>query len=306
MRQQSRKKTATGGGGVRSGRTIRKDRTELYMLTPALIALAVISIFPLIYTIYLTFFNFTISIDDPNFVGFSNWVKIFKNPTFWLSWGRTVIFASTALFLELLFGVVNALIVYHLPRGAHLVLTLLMLPIFVAPIVSGLLGRFMLNSTYGVYAWLLSHVGYTQEIFGQPRAAMTALILIDVWEWTPLIFLIVFAGLQSLDMETMEAASVDGANFFQKLVYVVLPLVSRTILVALLVRAMDILRYVDTINIITQGGPADATKTAGYHLMEVAFRFQDFGKAAVLGLVMIVVITRLGRIFVKRMRMEET
>lgn len=287
------------------GRLIRKDRTEFYMLIPALVALAIISFFPLIYTVYLTFFNFTIAIDEPKFVGFSNWVKIFRNPTFWFSWGRTAVFAGSALLLELLFGVTNALIVYHLPKGSHLILTLLMLPIFVAPIVAGLLGRFILNSTYGMYAWALSHLGYANEIFGRPVASMVALILIDVWEWTPLIFLIVFAGLQSLDMETLEAAAVDGANVFQKLTHIILPLVSRTILVALLVRAMDILRYVDTINIITQGGPADATKTAGYHLMEVAFRFQDFGKAAVLGLVMIVVITRLGRIFVKRMRMEE-
>jgi multiple sugar transport system permease protein len=284
---------------------MRKDRTEFYMLIPALAALAVISFFPLIYTIYLTFFNFTIAIDEPSFVGFSNWIKIFRNPTFWFSWGRTVIFASSALLLELLFGVTNALIVYHLPRANHLILTLLMLPVFVAPIVAGLLGRFMLNSTYGMYAWVLGHLGYTNEIFGRPVASMVALILIDVWEWTPLVFLIVFAGLQSLDMETLEAAAVDGANFLQKLAHIILPLVSRTVLVALLVRAMDILRYVDTVNIITQGGPADATKTAGYHLMEVAFRFQDFGKAAVLGLVMIVVITRLGRIFVRRMRMEE-
>jgi multiple sugar transport system permease protein len=286
-------------------RFLKKDNTELYMLLPALVALAIISFFPLIYTIYLTFFNFTISIDEPKFVGFSNWEKIFKNPTFWLSWGRTAVFASSALFMELVFGVANALIVYHLPKGSHLILTLLMLPIFVAPIVSGLLGRFMLNSTYGLYAWLLNHAGYAKEIFGQPSASMIALILIDVWEWTPLVFLIVFAGLQSLDMEMLEAAAVDGASIFQKLVHIILPLVSRTILVALLVRAMDILRYVDTINIITQGGPADATKTAGYHLMEVAFRFQDFGKAAVLGLVMIAAITQLGRAFVKRMKMEE-
>jgi multiple sugar transport system permease protein len=286
-------------------RTIKKDRTELYMLTPALIALGIISFFPLFYTIYLTFFNFTISISEPNFVGLSNWVKILKNPTFWLSWGRTAVFALTALSLELIFGVANALIVYYLPKGGHFVLTLLMLPIFVAPVVAGLLGRFMLNSTYGVYAWVLSHLGYTNEIFGRPVAAMAALILIDVWEWTPLIFLIVFAGLQSLDVETLEAAEVDGANIYQKLVRIILPLASRTILVALLVRAMDILRYVDTINIITQGGPADATKTAGYHLMEVAFRFQDFGKAGVLGIIMIVVITQLSRIFVKRMRMED-
>ncbi|MEG0768267.1 MAG: ABC transporter permease subunit, partial [Clostridia bacterium] len=103
------------------------------------------------------------------------------------------------------------------------------------------------------------------------------------------------------DIQTLEAAAIDGANYWQKLIGVIFPLCSRTMLVALLVRTMDILRYVDTIKIITEGGPADATKVAGYQLMEVAFRFQNFGQAAVLGIVMILVISVLGKLFIRLM-----
>jgi multiple sugar transport system permease protein len=283
----------------------KKDHTEFYMLLPALIGLAIVSLFPLAYIIYAAFFDFSHSASGPRFAGLNNWIGIFKDPSFWLSWGRTAIFTGGALLLELLFGVTGALIVYHLPKGGYLVLTLLMLPVFVSPVVSGILGRFMLDSTYGIYAWALNLLGYTNEIFQKPAAAMTALILIDVWEWTPLVFLIVFAGLQSLDMETLEAASIDGAAFFQKVIHIILPFVSKSIMVALLLRSMDILRYVDTINIITQGGPGDATRTSGYYLMETAFRFRDFGRAAALGLVMIVIVTRLVKIFVNRMGTEE-
>ena len=176
-----------------------------------------------------------------------------------------------------------------------------MMPVFVAPIVAGLLGRFLLNSTYGFYAWILGFFGYTGEVFATPTGAVLGIIGIDVWEWTPLITMIVLAGLQSMDIETLEAASIDGATYWGRLRYVIFPLASRTILVALLVRMMDILRYVDTVKIITEGGPADATKIAGYHLMEVAFRFQNFGQAAVLGIIMIVVISVLGKLFIRLM-----
>jgi multiple sugar transport system permease protein len=275
--------------------------TERYMLAPALIVLAIISIFPLLYMFYISMFDFTLSVNNPTFVGLSNWVRVLKSSTFWSSWQRTGVIAGTGIVLQMLLGIGVALIIYQLPKGQNLVLTFFMLPVFVAPIVAGLLGRFLLNSTYGFYAWILGFFGYSGEVFATPTGAVIGIIAIDVWEWTPLITMIVLAGLQSMDTEALEAASIDGATYLGRLRYVVLPLASRTILVALLVRMMDILRYVDTVKIITEGGPADATKIAGYHLMEVAFRFQNFGQAAVLGIIMIVVISILGKLFIRLM-----
>ena len=282
-------------------RLLHENMTERYMLTPAIIALAIISIFPLVYMFYISMFDFTLSVNNPTFVGLNNWVRVFKSSTFWNSWQRTGIIAGVGIIAQMLFGIGIALLIYQLPKGQNIVLTLFMLPVFVAPIVAGLLGRFLLNSTYGFYSWILSFFGYTGEIFATPLGAVVGVIAIDMWEWTPLITMIVLAGLQSLDTEVLEAASIDGAGYLYKLRYVIIPLASRTILVALLVRMMDILRYGDTIKIITEGGPADATKIAGYHLMEVAFRFQNFGQAAVLGIIMIVVISALGKLFIRMM-----
>ncbi len=284
------------------GVKIRNEQgTERLMLAPALLCLALISIFPLLYMFYISLYDFSMSVNNPTFVGLNNWVRVLKSSTFWGAWARTGQIAGIGLTIQMLLGVGAALLIYQLPKGQNVILTLFMLPVFVAPIVAGLLGRFLLNSTYGFYAWLMSFFGYTGELFASPAGAVIGIILIDVWEWTPLVTMIVLAGLQSMDVEVLEAASIDGASYRQRLRYVILPLASRTMLVALLVRAMDILRYVDTIKIITEGGPADATKVAGFHLMEVAFRFQNFGQAAVLGIIMVAVISVLGKLFIRLM-----
>lgn len=283
----------------------QKDRTEFWMLLPSLILLAVISIFPLLYMIYSSFMDYTLGFDSPTFTLTKNWVHLFRSEVFWESWGRTIVFAVGGLTLEIVAGTVLALLLYRIPKRRNIFLTLLMLPLFVAPIVSGLLGRFVLNSTYGLYAWVLQMLGNNTEILGNTATAMPAIIIMDAWEWSPLILLIVMAGLQSIPEDPLEAAEIDGASYFQKLRYVILPLTSQTIFVAALIRSMDILRYVDAIKITTEGGPADSTKIIGFHLLEVAFRFQDFGKAAALGLTMVVVTTLLGKVFVKLMAKGE-
>lgn len=269
------------------------------MLAPSVVILAIISIVPLFYMIYASLMNYTLNPDQPVFYQLHNWLSVLRDATYWHSWGRTVVFVVVGLAVELLLGTGLALAIYHIPKGRNLVATLWMLPLFVAPIVTGLLGRFLLNTTYGMYAWLLQCIGMNTDILGTTSTAMPAIILMDVWEWTPLITIIVLAGLQAMPEEPLEAADVDGASYWMKLRYVILPLVKRAIVVALLIRSMDILRYVDTILITTQGGPADSTKTVGYYLVQVAFQFQDFGRAAAIGLTMLVVTIFLGKSFIR-------
>ncbi|WP_240468698.1 sugar ABC transporter permease [Gracilibacillus sp. YIM 98692] len=279
----------------------RKFSTEFWMLIPSMVLLAIISIFPFLYLIYASFMDFTISFQRPEFIGLGNWIYVLSDSLFWSSWGRTILYVGVGLGLQLLIGVGMALAIYHLPKGKNIVVTLWMIPVFVAPVVAGLLGRYLLNSTYGLYDWFFSLLGMETQILGDTMTSMPAIILMDVWEWTPLITLIVLAGLNSLSSEPLEAADVDGANYLQKLTYVILPLIAKTIVVALLVRSMDILRFVDKIKIATEGGPADSTKVAGYYLMEVAFKFQDFGAGSVLGITMLIVTIFLGQFFVKFM-----
>ncbi|GIO11568.1 sugar ABC transporter permease [Cohnella xylanilytica] len=290
---------------ARSRGRAKGSRTEFWMLLPSIVVLAIISIFPFLFLIYASFMDYSLSIDAPSFAGLDNWRRVFESDTFWQSWGRTAIFGVAGLALELLLGVAVALLLYHAPKGRNLIMTLWMLPLFVAPVVSGLLWKYLLDPTYGLYNWFLERIGIHTQILGDISTAMPAVILMDVWEWTPLITIIVLAGLQSVSQEPLEAAEVDGASGFQKIRFILLPMVRRMIVVALLIRSMDILRYVDTITIATEGGPADSTKTIGYYLMQVAFRFQDMGTAAALGLTMLFVTMVMGNIFVKMMKKGE-
>jgi multiple sugar transport system permease protein len=279
-----------------------RKRVELAMLTPSIIILAVISIFPLLFMIYMSFMNFSAGTDHPTYFGIGNWLRILQDDVFWSSWGRTIYYTVGALGSEMVLGIAVALLIYSLPSvGRNLIITLWMLPIFVAPIVAGLLARFLFNSTYGLYAWLLQLIGVNKEILGGVSTAILAVIFVDVWEWTPLVTMIVLAGLQSMPQEPLEAALLDGAGYSQRLRYVVFPLISSPIIVALLIRSMDVLRFVDVIRISTAGGPANSTKIIGYHLLDVAFRFQNIGAAAAIGLTMLLATILLGKLFVRFM-----
>ncbi|MBO8138165.1 MAG: sugar ABC transporter permease [Desulfotomaculum sp.] len=301
LQQSVMQQPEPGNSPKAGGRLARLFRTENMMLAPAIIVLASITIFPFFYLIYASFMNYALAIDDPTFAGLRNWVRLFKDPAVAHSWKVTLIYAVAGLALELVLGVGMALLLYSTPWGRNIFVTLWMLPIFVAPVVAGLLGWFLLNSSYGLYAWILQLLGLNIDIFGNASTALPAVILIDVWEWTPLITLIVLSGLQSLPTEPLEAAEVDGASYWQKLRYVILPLSARIIVVALLIRSMDIMRFIDKIFITTAGGPADSTKIIGMRLFEVAFRFMDIGYAAAIGLSMLFVTILLGQAFVKVM-----
>ncbi len=271
------------------------------MLLPALVVLAALSLYPFFYLIWMSFSNITlIGGISTTFVGLQNWQTLFNDPQVWGSWLTTVEFVGGILILEMVLGIAVALAISALGAFRNLVLTLVILPMFLAPVVVGLLGLFLTNSTYGLYAYLLHSLGLfnNSDILGSTSSALPAVMLMDVWEWTPLIVLIVAAGISALPKEPLESANVDGANAVQRLRYVVLPLLRPTILVALLIRSMDAIRYYDIIWVTTAGGPADSTKIIPIRLYETAFRFFNLGYAAAIGLSMLVVTIILGHLFV--------
>src|SRR5215208_2551854 len=157
----------------------------------------------------------------------------------------------------------------------------------------------------GVYAWILKTTDlYTQNILGSQGAALTAVILMDVWEWTPLITIIVLAGLSSMPQEIFEAAMVDGANYWQRLRHMVMPFISGVVIVALLIRSMDAIRFFDIIFITTNGGPADSTKIIPIRLYETAFRFFELGYAAAIGLGMLAFSILIANLFLRILARE--
>ncbi|HWT23108.1 MAG TPA: sugar ABC transporter permease [Solirubrobacteraceae bacterium] len=271
------------------------------MLAPALGVLAAVSIFPFIYIIAMSL-SLVGLIGGISFdwVGLDNWTRLFSDGAVWASWLRSVVFFVLTVGLEMLFGIGIALAIYETRRGRNVVTSLVLMPMFMAPVIVGLLGRFLTDSTYGLYAWALDEIGiYNGDILGNTTSAFLAVTLMDVWEWTPLVALIVLAGLTSMPRQVLEAAEMDGASYWSRLRDIVLPMISGVIIVALLIRSMDAIRYFDIITNTTNGGPADATKIVPIRLYETAFRFFDLGYAAAIGLSMLAVTIIMANLFLR-------
>jgi multiple sugar transport system permease protein len=269
------------------------------MLAPALILLALLSLFPFIYIVLMSLSRVgLIGGIDLHWAGLDNWTRLFSDSTVGAAWIRSIVYFILTVGLEMFLGIAIALLIHGMVWGRNLVVSLLLMPMFMAPVIVGLLGRFLTDSTFGLYAWFLreTHI-YSGDILGSPTSAFIAVTLMDVWEWTPLVALIVLAGLSSLPKPVMEAARVDGASYWQRLRHIVMPMIMGVVIVALLVRSMDALRYFDIIYNTTNGGPADATKIVPIRLYETAFRFFDLGYAAAIGLSMLVVTIIMANVF---------
>ncbi|WP_371779580.1 carbohydrate ABC transporter permease [Streptosporangium subroseum] len=270
------------------------------MMTPGLILLAALSIVPFLALIAMSFSRvLLLGGVRLEVVGITNWVRFFTDADMWMSWLRTIIYFVLTVGLEMALGVGIALCLYRVLRGRNVLLSLLLLPMFAAPVIVGLLGRYLTDSTFGLYAWVLRSLGYTGDILGSPTGAFAAVVLMDVWEWTPLIALITLAGLSSVPQSVREAAAVDGAPAWMTLRYIIFPAIANVLLVALLIRSMDAIRYFDIIWVTTNGGPADATKIVPIRLYETAFRFFDLGYAAAIGLAMLAFSIFIARTFVR-------
>jgi multiple sugar transport system permease protein len=288
----SNTKGATGGGGI---------SLEMRMLVPVLLLLAVLSLFPFFYIIWMSL-NIVSLINGISFdfAGLANWTRMFTDEIVGAAWARAALYFVATVGLEMILGIAVALLVHELVWGKNLVLSLILLPMFMAPVIVGLLGRFLTDSSYGLYAYVLSELGiFERDILGTASSALPAVILMDVWEWTPLIVLIVLAGLASVNQYVIEAAKVDGAGYLERLRYIVAPSIAGVVIVALLVRSMDAIRYFDIITVTTNGGPGNTTKIIPIRLYETAFRFFDLGYAAAIGLGMLVFSILVANVFVR-------
>ena len=270
-------------------RLLRMPSFGVRMMLPALLLLAALSIFPFLFIVWMSF-NEVSPIGGLSFewVGLENWTTLFTDPLVRSSWAISGVYFVATVGLEMILGIAIALLVHEIVWGKNLAISLLLMPMFIAPVIVGLLGRFLVDPTYGLYAWVLDTTGiFTGNILGSKGSALAAVVLMDVWEWTPLITIIVLAGLASMPEEVLEAAKVDGANYWQRLRHMMIPFISGVIIVALLIRSMDAIRFFDIIFITTGGGPADSTKIIPIRLYETAFRFFELGYAAAIGLGML-------------------
>src|SRR5882724_1636655 len=261
----------------------RRIAGNLLWIAPATVVLAVVSIYPLLYLI-------KVSVTDAHGFTFANYTRLFEDRLFRIAAGQTLLYAAVALVLEFSLGLALALLVDSLARGRALIRVGLLAPMLLPPVVAAVIWRLIYNPEFGVLNGTLRQLGFHTSgltwISGR-TTAMLSVIFVDVWEWTPFLFLLLTAGLQAIPAEPLEAARMDGASAWQVLRDVTLPLLKPTILLALLLRAMDLVRIFDQIFILTQGGPGTATETASLYIYRTAFRFSNFGYAAAMSFVLL-------------------
>lgn len=275
---------------------------ELKMLLPSLIVLAAISIYPLLYMISISFYNFPkLPGISPDFIGLDNWIKMLFDHGVRISWQVTLVYFVLSLSLQFALGIGISLVLDRFKQGRGFITTLVIAPMFIAPVLVGLLWRFLFHDSYGIYTYFIHQLGFLKDIsmFGNIHTALPAIILMETWEWTPLIAIIIIAGLQSLPEDVYEASALDGANYWQQLIYVTFPMLRQLMVVAILIRTMDIMRFYDTIMVNTGGGPADSTKILAIRIFEHGFRHFNLGYASTLGLTLLLISIILATIFVK-------
>ncbi len=287
-------------------RRLGTDYLPYLFLAPAVITLLALTIYPFLYSIYISFFSFKGG-NPSQFIGLNNYIRLLNDGLFWNSIKVVILYTICSVSLELILGLALALFFTQPLRLRGLWRSLMIIPMMLTPVVIGVIWRLMYDPNFGIIAYLLRSVGLAPiEWLAHGNLAFIAVVLVDVWNWTPFMFLVLLAGLESLPVEPFEAARMDGASRLQILRDHTLPLLTPTLLVALLIRSMDALRIFDHIYVMTTGGPGSATEVASLYLYKTAFKFSDFGYAAAGLFVLMILITVLSRLYLRVLGKEAT
>src|SRR5262249_2449822 len=279
------------------------DHTLAYLLlAPTIALLLALTIYPLIYSIKISLQG-----ESGNWT-LENFARLASDQFFISALAHTFIYAVIALTLEFLIGLGLALLLNTQMRARSAFRSLLLVPMMLPPVVVGIVWRLMLNSDFGAVNGTLKSAGIDTGVLtwtGSPKLAMASVIIADVWQWTPFMFLILLAGLQAIPQEPYEAALIDGSSAWQTFRHVTLPLLKPAILIALLLRTMDLFRVFDQIFILTEGGPGFATETVSLYIYRTAFRFSNFGYAAAMSFVLLAITNVISVGYIRLLRTEE-
>ena len=252
------------------------------LMLPAVIFVVLMVIFPFGYAFWLSLQDYRIG-QAVKFIGIGNYTALIQDEHFWNGIKLTFILYITALILQLILGVGLGMLLHRVQLMRGLVRTVMVSPFMLPPVVIGMMSIVILDPGMGVANYLLKAANLPTSLFlASTDYVIYTVVLIDTWQWTPFVALIVLGGLQSLPTKIYEAAAIDGATGWREFVYITLPLLGPTILTAAVLRSVDLLRFFDVIYITTQGGPGYASSTLNIYAYRKAFEFTDIGYAAAL------------------------
>jgi multiple sugar transport system permease protein len=247
-------------------------KIKIALLSPAIIYILLLLLFPGIFNLYAGFYKWLLG-SNPVFVGLENFKRaLFEDSRFHHAFQFTTLYTIASVSIELALGLIIALILFFATisyRVNYILRLLMIIPFTVAPITAGYMWRMLFHGAYGPYTYIMSLLGLPRiDIYSDPTLAFWGVVLIDVWQWTPFVFLVLYSGLSSIPREPLEAAMIDGARGFKLIRYIVMPLLKPLILVILLIRVIDSYKVFDTIYIATGGGPGVSTESISLYIYE--------------------------------------
>jgi len=264
---------------------------------------------PLIYSIVLSLFEWQITDvnRDKPFVGLQNYLTLVTDPMVLVALRNTVVYVIASVGTELVLGFIIASALFELTRGRRLANSIILLPMIVAPVITALLWRYLLDPQYGLVSRIATGLGAEKGIdfFGNPDLALPALIAVDIWQWTPFVILILHAGMLGIPEDQFEAAGIDGAGRIRISWSIVLPAILPQILLVLLFRTMDTYRIFDTVFVLTRGGPGTATETIGLNTYRTGFSYFEMGYAMALSVFILVTVAIISTVYIRLLRRRE-
>ena len=280
----------------REVRSKRKNLVPYFLMAPAILYMVALVIYPLVFSVIIAFRRFDpakgLSITKMPFVGWDNFSRVLADGVLWESLWNTVEIVVLAVALEFVIGFGLALLLNRrTTRWPGVALTLILTPMVLPMVAAGLTWRMLYHLDYGAVNGYLQILGLPGvDWLGNPGIVRLAIVLVDVWQWTPFIVLIMYAGLKALPEEMFEAARVDGATAWGSLWHITLPLMRWAIMVSLLIRITDAWKMFDYIAALTGGGPGYSSQTISFYVYQRGFRRFELGEAAAVSWLMLIII----------------
>jgi multiple sugar transport system permease protein len=283
----------------------RRDWTPELLSLPALATIVAVMGFPLVYLVWMSLHRWSmVGFEAPRFVGLGNFIQLTEDGRFIEALGRTLWFTALGLASNLPAGFAIALLMHERFPGRDICRALLILPMVATPVAMGLVWVIMLDPTLGIVDFLLRGIGIVHPPLwlSDPDVVVPTLVAVDAWMWTPMVALICIAGLAALPTEPFEAAMVDGASALQRFRHLTFPMMLPTLMVAAMLRVMDLLKVIDIVYVMTGGGPGHSSETINLYNYLAALSYDKigYGSAIALVLLVIVMICTLGLIRLRR------
>lgn len=278
------------------------------MAAPSLILIFALAIYPLLYTIFISFTELNMMTGETQYKGLTNYIQAFTSGEFWNSIWVTLLFTILSLVIQLPLGVLVALLLNQEFKGRWLLRSIVLVPWAVPTLVNSTLWNWIFNTQYGAANRLLMQFNLISEPiiwFDSPMKAMGVIVFADTWRMLPLYVLMMLASLQTIPQSQIEAAILDGAGAFSRFRNVILPLIKPMLLVVLVIRTMQALKVFDIIYMLTHGGPANGTMVISYYIYNQSFGFMHFSYGAALAIIVAVISTIITVLYVKILKTDD-